>query len=58
MTRRGGGTIVRLAERRAQRAAARDALGRGVTVELEGVGVSYDGRTAVGGVTLTIDRGE
>jgi iron complex transport system ATP-binding protein len=57
MVRRGGGTIVRLAERRAQRA-SRGAGGQGATVELDGVGVAYDGRPVVRGVTLSVGSGE
>ena len=55
MARRGG-TIVRLAERRALRGGLRDT--GGATVELDGVSVTYDGRTALRPVTLSVGRGE
>jgi len=55
MSRRGG-TIVRLAERRALRAGLRDA--GGATVELDGVGVDYEHRAALRSVTVSVGRGE
>jgi iron complex transport system ATP-binding protein len=55
MARRGG-TIVRLAERRALRAGLRD--GGGAAVELDAVSVAYEGRTALRSMTLSVGRGE
>jgi iron complex transport system ATP-binding protein len=54
MARRGGGTIVRLAERRA----GRTRPAGGASVELDRVSVAYDGRRAVREVTVSVGPGE
>ena len=57
MARLGGGTIVRLAERRAVRS-GRGRLAGGASVELDRVSVTYDGRRAVREVTVSVGPGE
>jgi iron complex transport system ATP-binding protein len=57
MARRGGGTIVRLAERRAVRS-GRGRPDGGASVELDRVSVTYDGRRAVREVTASVGPGE
>ena len=57
MARLGGGTIVRLAERRAVRS-GRGLPSGGASVELDRVSVDYDGRKAVHDVTASVGPGE